>query len=128
MDLKGRILIVDDDIEIVEQLQLQLQTRSYTLLTATSGEEALDIMNSNAIDILVTDVNMPGMDGVELLRQTRKNHPNIDCIVMTSYAGPDLAKNCFSLGAVSVLQKMDALDLKKLTQIFEKCMKEQSSK
>ncbi|MCP4347334.1 MAG: response regulator [Desulfobacterales bacterium] len=124
MDSKGRILLVDDKKYIVESLQCQLQKRSYTVHTATSGEQALDIMHNNEIDILVTDIRMPGMNGVELIRQTRENYPEIRSIIITEYAELDSAAEAMRLGAINYLQKPDGVKINTVDSALEKGMRD----
>ncbi len=124
MDLKGRILLVDDEKYVIKPLQRQLQKRSYTVLTATSGEQALDIMHNNEIDILVADIRMPGMDGIELIKRTKEHYPKIKSIVITGHADIDTAAETMRLGAINFLRKPHEVNADMLDSALEKGMRD----
>lgn len=86
------ILIVDDDIGLQNILRLSLEKYKddFDLLFASNGEEALTVFDHHEIDLLVTDIKMPKMDGLALLAYMGSNYPSIPCIVMTSYSIPGL--------------------------------------
>ena len=86
------ILIVDDDLGLQKILELSLQKYrdDFVVLFAGDGEEAVSILESQPIDLLVTDIKMPKMDGLALLSHMSVNYPIIPCIVLTSYAIPGL--------------------------------------
>ncbi|MCP4110356.1 MAG: response regulator [Desulfobacteraceae bacterium] len=127
MNSKGRILLVDDKKHEIEPLQHQLQDKSYKVLTATSGKQALDIMHSNKIDILVSDICMPDMNGIELIRQTGKHYPGIRSIVITGFADVDSAAEAMRLGAVNYLQKPKEVDADMLDSALKKAMKDKKT-
>ena len=79
---KKRILVVDDDRFVRDVLVRFFSISGYEALPAGSGEEALGVLRENKVDLVVTDVNMPGMDGLELTRRIRDSF-GIDVIVMT---------------------------------------------
>lgn len=82
----GRVLFVDDDINIINSLKRGLIQEKYTKLFASSAEEALKIMSMDEIHVLVTDMRMPGMSGLELLKIVSKEQPHIVRIVLSGYA------------------------------------------
>lgn len=85
--MSANILLVDDEIPIVRALQRYLQDESdYTIFTAESGERALQILAHNNIDIVITDMRMPQMDGVELLRKVKQLYPGVARIILSGYA------------------------------------------
>ncbi len=128
MDSKGRILLVDDEEFVIESLQPQLQERSYTVLAATSGEQALVIMDNNEIDILLTDIRMPAMDGVELIRQTKEKYPEIKSIIITGHADLDSAAEAMRLGAINYLRKPKDMKIDIVDSALEKAMEEKKNK
>lgn len=73
MTTGARILAVDDEPQIRRSLQINLQGRGYTVMTAESGEEALQVMTHRLPDVAIVDLLLPGMDGVELTRHIREN-------------------------------------------------------
>ncbi|MDU2196972.1 MAG: response regulator transcription factor, partial [Peptostreptococcaceae bacterium] len=88
--MKNKILIVDDEKEIRELLEIYLQNEGYNVIKASDGKEALDIFNNEEIDLLVLDVMMPNMDGLEVCKRIResKNVP----ILMLSAKSEDMDK------------------------------------
>jgi YesN/AraC family two-component response regulator len=79
--------------------------------TAQSGTEALEVLRGHKIDILLTDVRMPDMDGVTLYRKTRKAHPNLTTFLMTAYAADDIIQQGLEEGIKTVLTKPLNIDL-----------------
>lgn len=87
-----KILIVDDDAEFLEYLKegLQRYAGQFEVVTASNGEEAVDILKKIRISVLVTDLDMPGMDGRALLAYMEKNRPQIPCVAMTDPESPEI--------------------------------------
>lgn len=104
------ILVVDDNPSMASILADILDVKGFTVHAANSGAEALEILRDHPIDILLTDVKMPGMNGVELCRETRKRHPNITAILMTAYAADDLIHQGLAEGIKTVLSKPIDID------------------
>jgi YesN/AraC family two-component response regulator len=105
-DVKGKILMADDEPDIVEFVKWQLETLSYTVHTASNGSEALNILrNIHDIEVLIADIRMPGMDGIELIREAVALRPDIQCIVMTGHGGIETAIEAMKLGAINYLRK-----------------------
>ncbi|MFC1830061.1 response regulator [Thermodesulfobacteriota bacterium] len=85
-----KVLIVDDDLKFLNSLKAGLQKYSqFEILTAAHGLEALDVLKKTRISVLVTDLEMPEMDGRALLDYMKKNRPQIPCIVMTDKESPE---------------------------------------
>jgi two-component system response regulator AtoC len=78
-----RVLVVDDEPAICRMFSTALKQDGYTALAAGSAEEALRILSREPVDVVVSDVHMPGADGLTLLRQVRARHPRIAFIVVT---------------------------------------------
>jgi DNA-binding NtrC family response regulator len=85
MEEKKTVLFVDDDEAILRSLERGLLDESYDKLFAKSGKEALGILKRKKVHVIVTDMHMPEMTGLELLRITRKEYPDITGIVLTGY-------------------------------------------
>lgn len=83
--MPARILIVDDEAYIRDLVRDTLRARRYESATAANGVEALDLLGREKFDIVVTDVVMPGMGGLELVKAIRKSYPHIRVIVLTGY-------------------------------------------
>jgi DNA-binding NtrC family response regulator len=105
-DLK--LLLVDD--ELLEPMAVRLGKRSIGCITAQSGDEALKILTTEHIDCAVVDVKMPVMDGLELLRRMRRDHPNVPVILLTGHASVELGVQGMELGAFDYLMKPVDLD------------------
>jgi len=110
MGEKRNILIVDDESELLEMLQWQLQEHAYTVHTATSGKEALAILQKKSIPIVISDIRMPGMDGIELVEKAKKLLPDVQCIFITGHGGRKTAVEATKLGGFSYLQKPLSVD------------------
>ena len=82
---KLTILFVDDELDIIDIISDTLSKLNIDFYVAADGKTALNIMNSNNITLLVTDINMFDMDGLELLRIIRADNNNVDCIIMSAY-------------------------------------------
>ncbi len=102
---RGTILLVDDEPEILELLQRQLEVRNFKIFTARSGEEALEQLPGNNIDIMITDVRMPGMDGITLLERAMLVQSNLQAMIITGHGELDTALRAMRLGAYNFLLK-----------------------
>jgi len=86
---KPRILIVDDEEEIRDMLSRHYRFLGYEILTASNGQEALEILSKERIEIVISDIMMPVMNGVELLSKIRIDYPMIHVIIITGYVTMD---------------------------------------
>jgi len=102
---QGHILIVDDDESILEIVSAILSEADFQVLTAGSGEEALDIFATNKVDVLVTDICMNGMDGFELMSRVRLVDSTVNMIVMTGHDSYESVLKALQGGAFDYLQK-----------------------
>ena len=122
MPSKGTILIVDDQQKIIESLQKQLSRREYTVFIAISGEDALKILEKEAIDILLTDIRMPGMGGIELMKIAKKKYSDLQIIVITGQGNYELAIDAMAAGAINFLRKPSQMDADVIAAALEKGM------
>ncbi len=114
------LLIVDDDQASIALFSRRLSKEFSKIVTAVSGEMALDILRDIEIDVLVTDVNMSGIDGCELVTRAIEAQPMLQAIVMTGYGGNKIALSAMSAGASSYLQK--PVNLSELTIAIDQCL------
>ncbi|ADV48317.1 sigma-54-dependent Fis family transcriptional regulator [Cellulophaga sp. E16_2] len=103
--LKENILIVDDDVNILELLQRQLQLLNYHIYKAVSVQQALYILKETEIDLLITDIQMPEVDGLELIKYASEHYPKIPKLVITGFPSLDGALNVIKSGATDYLTK-----------------------
>ncbi|MCK4605863.1 MAG: sigma-54-dependent Fis family transcriptional regulator [candidate division Zixibacteria bacterium] len=103
--MKYSVLIVDDDKIVNEVATETLQRAGYDCRSAFSGEEALAILDDSPVDIVLSDLKMDGMDGIELLRQTKKFNPQTVVVVMTAFGTIETAVKAIRLGAYDFLVK-----------------------
>jgi len=102
---KARILIVEDDQDLREALVTTLEMARYRVLEAASGEAALSTLTEQAVDLVVSDVNMPGISGHELLAEVQRRHPGTPVMLMTAYGEIQQAVEAMQAGAVDYLVK-----------------------
>lgn len=102
---KENILIVDDDIHILELLQRHLQALNYHVYKAVSVKQALYVLHDSTIDLLITDIQMPEIDGLQLLKYTAEHYPHIPKLVITGYPSVDDAMSVIKSGATDYLTK-----------------------
>jgi len=119
---KQTILVVDDDLHILEVLEARLSSVELRVLTATGAEAALDIIRSKHVDLLISDIRMPGMGGMELLEKVRSVHPELPVIFLTAYGTIPDAVSAVKAGAVEYLTKpFDGRDLlHKVQEVLKK--------
>lgn len=100
-----RILIVDDEERFRTTLGKRLGERGLDVETVGSGEEAVKIIKEKLFDVIILDVKMPGMDGIETLTELKKINPNIEVLLLTGHASVDSAVDGMRLGAYDYLMK-----------------------
>ena len=99
------VLIVDDEKNIRLTLSLALESMGLEIDAAMNGEEALDKINQKEFGLILLDLKMPGMDGMEVLRRVREIRPDIRVIIITAYGTIESAVEAMKLGAVDFIQK-----------------------
>lgn len=109
-----RILVVDDEENLRRVTQLKLQQAGYEAMTASDGRQALEVLARNPHDLIITDLKMPGMSGMDLLRKVREDYPEIIVVVVTAFGTIESAVEAMKLGAHDYIIKpvnADALRL-----------------
>jgi len=102
---RWKILFVDDEEGIRKVMAITLLDAGYQVLTAPDGESALDLCRTESPQITITDIRMPGMDGIELLRRIKEHDPNEEVIVVTAYGEIDIAIRALQLDASDFITK-----------------------
>jgi DNA-binding NtrC family response regulator len=117
-----RVLFVDDEKDFRETLIKRMQKRHVQATGVSSGEEALAWLPQNPVDVVVLDVRMPGMDGIQTLRLIKRDYPLLEVILLTGHASLEIAKEGMQLGAFDYLMKPIDLDelLYKLEDAYQK--------
>lgn len=101
----ARVLVVDDEQDFREMLALHLKDKCLQVLTADSGEKALDVLLNSPVDVVILDVKMPGLSGIETLRWIKKDHPGVEVIILTGFASLEASTQGMEIGAFDYLLK-----------------------
>ena len=120
--MKKTILLVDDEADLREVLDISLSDTGYNVLTAENSTQALKILNNNDIPVVITDIKMPGIDGIELLRKIKSKNPETEVIMLTGHGDLELAIKSLKHEATDFITKPindDALEMA-LVRAFEK--------
>jgi two-component system response regulator CpxR len=117
-EVPKKVLLVDDEKDFVHVLSERLKTRSMESAIAYDGEEALSILETDEPDVMVLDLKMPGIDGIEVLRRVKKNHPETQVIILTGHGSEREEAIARELGAFAYLHKPVDID------VLAKTMKE----
>ena len=99
------VLVVDDEKNYPLILGAVLEEEGFEVLTANSGMEALEIQKTSDVDLVLTDMKMPSMDGIELLEKIKARDPDLPVIMMTAYGSVDKAVEAMGKGAYSYILK-----------------------
>ncbi len=118
------ILIVDDEQSYRQLLSLVFETDGNNIRTAMNGRQALELLQAEPADIIISDVKMPDMDGIEMLRAVRETLPDIGVVLMTAFASVETAREAFKLGADDFITK--PFDVEELKLIVRKTLEKQA--
>jgi DNA-binding NtrC family response regulator len=118
------ILVVDDELDMASSCQRLLKTKGYECVTAGNGEEALQCIEQQVPHLVITDLKMPKMDGMELLGHIKVDHPEIQVIVMTAFSTVEDAVRAMQLGAANFIPK--PFTPSHLALVVEKVLEERS--
>ncbi len=106
----SRVLLVDDEREFVQTLSERLQMRDVGSAVAYDGESALKMVENDEPDVMILDLKMPGIDGIEVLRRVKKSNPHIEVIILTGHGSDEDCATCMKMGAFAYLQKPVDID------------------
>lgn len=121
-----KILVVDDEEGARDLFNTILTDEGYDVALANGGEEALGLFKSNPFDLVITDIKMPVMDGLQLLQEIRKMGSKTDVIMVTAYGEVESYLKAMSLGAAEYINK--PIRIKELKQIVHKVLTEQRAR
>jgi len=102
---KGSILVVDDESEIREGLELLLKTEGYQVSSAETGQSGLSRLGEQPFDLLLLDVSLPDRNGIEMLKEVRKQDPGLPIVLITAYGSIEMARAAFKSGAMDYITK-----------------------
>jgi DNA-binding NtrC family response regulator len=102
---KLKVLLVDDEQEFAESLSERLELRDVKAKVAFDGEQALEAMEEDEADVMVLDLRMPGIDGIEVLRRVKQDHPDVSVVILTGHGTDKDEQEALRLGASAYLKK-----------------------
>lgn len=120
LDQKIRILLIDDEVINLQNISLFLANEGYIVETAASGAEAIDKLSHEGFDLVITDLKIGDMDGIQVMQATKELQPDAEVIIMTGYATIDSAVEAMAQGAFYYLPK--PIKLKELLSFVQKAM------
>ncbi len=123
MNSKSKVLVVDDEQSIREMLQIFLRREGFDVTVAESGDAGLESIRNDNFDVIVSDINMPDMSGIELLRRVRSEGSAGDFVLLTAYATTDTAIQALQMGAFDYILKTDNF-MDKLKHIIDRALEE----
>ncbi len=104
-DIPRKILLVDDEVEFVQTLSERLQTRKFESKIAYDGEQALSSVDEDTPEVMVLDLKMPGIGGLDVLKEVKEKHPETEIIILTGHGSEKEKEKAFELGAFAYLEK-----------------------
>lgn len=117
-EMPSKVLLVDDERDFVQTLSERLIMRDMGSAVAYDGESALNMIKDEEPEVMILDLRMPGIDGIEVLRQVKSTNPDIEVIVLTGHGTEKDKETCMTLGAFAFLQK--PVDIQVLSQTLMK--------
>ncbi len=116
------VLFVDDEVDFLETLLKRMKKRDINVIGVESGEKAIELLEREPVDVIVLDVRMPGMDGIQTLREIKKSYPLVEVIMLTGHASLEVAIEGMELGAFDYLMKPVDIDelLYKIQDAYKK--------
>lgn len=119
---KFRVLIVDDEVDFVETIVKRLRDKGLEAEGVYRGKDAIALLETEDFDVCILDVRMPGMDGIETLREIKKKRPTIEVIMLTGHGSVESGIQGLQLGAYNYVMKPVPFKdlLKEMTQAYER--------
>ncbi len=116
MEMPSKVLLVDDEQEFVKTLSERLALRDMGSAVVHDGESALSLIEHDQPDVMVLDLKMPGVDGIEVLKRVKETRPGVEVIILTGHGSEEDRKKCMELGAFAYLRK--PVDITKLSSVI----------
>jgi DNA-binding NtrC family response regulator len=116
--MSEKVLLVDDEVDFLDTLSERMRTRGMEVATANTGIEALQKVEKEAYDVIILDLMMPGVDGLEALKILKAKRPELQVILLTGHATVEKGIEAMKLGAMDFLEK--PADLSQLTEKIKK--------
>jgi DNA-binding NtrC family response regulator len=117
---RGHVLIIDDDLETCKMLEMDLRRRGFSPVWRTSGEEALRTLAAEDFDVVATDLNMRGLNGIELCDRIATNRPDVPVVLITAYGNLETAVEAIRAGAYDFITK--PFDVEQLVLALERAV------
>jgi CheY-like chemotaxis protein/cytidylate kinase len=118
LEMPSKLLLVDDERQFVQTLSDRLRLREIGSVIAYDGESALDMIKEEEPDVMILDLKMPGIDGIEVLKRVKQTNPNIEVIILTGHGNESDKQRCLELGAFAYLEK--PVDVNVLSETIKK--------
>lgn len=118
LDMPSKVLLVDDEKEFVQTLSERLQMRDMGAAVVYDGKSALELVRHDDPEVMIIDLKMPGINGMEVLQEVKQTRPEIEVIVLTGHGSEQDKKKCMSLGAFAYMQK--PVDINQLSEMLKK--------
>lgn len=112
---KIKLLIADDELEFATTLVARLELRNFAVTMVNSGSDALEAVEADTPDVLLLDLKMPDLDGLEVLARLRKNYPDLKVIILTGHGSFEAGREGMELGAYDYIMK--PVDLNRLIEV-----------
>lgn len=107
---KIHLLMVDDEVKFLETITERLKLKFFEITSATNGADAIKATENGRFDVAVIDLQMPGIDGVQVLETLKKNHKFLEVLILSGHATIETAVKCTQLGAFKILEKPCAFE------------------
>ena len=119
-----KILVVDDEVKECELLRRFFEKKGYTVITSNNGMDAIEKVQNESPDVVLLDIRMPGMDGIEVLKCVREFNKKIGIIMVTAVMDEDIAKSAMKLGADEYITKPIDLERLEMNVLVDLIMRE----
>ncbi|MCX7822292.1 MAG: response regulator [Syntrophobacterales bacterium] len=117
-----KVLVVDDELDFLETIVKRLERRGFLAIGVSSGRAALDYLESHSVDVVILDVRMPGIDGIDVLKEIVTKWPTTQVILLTGHGSIEAGMKGLELGAYDYVLKPAKLEdiIKKINQAYER--------